>query len=86
MRLLSIGLVLGLTACGGSASETPFPTEPLPDYLTRKQSEAASSAAARPSASAEETSEVAPSEPPSRPQPSGPQAPRAPRPATGPAF
>lgn len=31
MRWMMIGgLIVGVSACGGSASETPFPLEPLP--------------------------------------------------------
>lgn len=37
-------LVVGLfTGCGGSSSETPFPAEPLPAYLTDAKGDRASS-------------------------------------------
>lgn len=51
MRLLAaLALsVLCVQACGGSASETPFPEEPLPDYVTQRQKGApAASASAKP--------------------------------------
>jgi hypothetical protein len=32
MRLPCVALALLLTACGGSASETAFPVEPVPEY------------------------------------------------------
>lgn len=30
-------VALLLTSCGGSSSETPFPEEPLPDYLLERR-------------------------------------------------
>ncbi len=32
-------LAVMFTACGGSSSETPFPEEPLPDYVTGRTPE-----------------------------------------------
>jgi hypothetical protein len=45
--------VLCVQACGGSASETPFPQEPLPEYVTQTQKGAPAASASDKAPSAE---------------------------------
>src|SRR5687767_3906192 len=95
-----VGSALAL-GCGGSASETPFPEEPLPDYLTQKASSAVKpSGPGEPGADASNTSATqggakASVAVPVAPAPSQPAAPRPagakpagakPKPASAPAF
>jgi hypothetical protein len=78
--LVGGALALG---CGGSASETPFPEEPLPDYLTQKPSAAAgASTLAVPAAQ----QKPAPSAAAASGKPSAPGKATAPKPASAPAF
>jgi hypothetical protein len=69
-------VVLCVGACGGSASETPFPEEPLPDYVIEQRKAKAAEANAAPSAkgavnvstpSASSGKPVAPSADPAKP-------------------
>jgi hypothetical protein len=78
MRLPCVALALLLTACGGSASETAFPVEPVPEYARpagEAKATATAPAEAAPAAgepAAEQTvapseKQTAPSRPPSAP-------------------
>jgi hypothetical protein len=75
MRLPSVAFALFLTACGGSASETPFPVEPVPEYA-RAASERTSAEPSKPGSAAPTQSDAS-SKPAQR---------RAPSASSGPVF
>lgn len=74
MRLPSVAFALCLTGCGGSASETPFPVEPVPEYA-RAAAEATSPAPAQTPGAGQPNKAEDASKPAPRPVPSGPSAP-----------